>query len=68
MKTSIFSRAVLDGTSLSAKGGAVRSNHRWYALSFSCDLTEDLMKAQSFKYELGEEISKDKWDDLGLWP
>ncbi len=68
MKTSIFSRAVLDGTSLSAKGGAVRSNHRWYALNFNCDLTEDLMKARTFKYELGQEIPKDQWDDLGLWP
>src|SRR4051812_3844786 len=47
MKTSIFSRAVLNGTVLTAKGGAVRANKRWYALSFSCNLTTDFMRATS---------------------
>lgn len=53
MKTSIFSRAVLNGTLLTAKGGAVRANSRWYALSFKCNLTSDYMKATSFSFELG---------------
>ena len=67
MKTSILNQAVLDGTRLAAKGGAVRSGGRWYALSFSCDLTSDLMKATSFSYVLGKEIAERDWEQLGLW-
>lgn len=67
MKTSIFGRAVLDGTTLSANGGAVRVKGHWYAMSFSCTLTGDLLKATTFAYNLGKEIPKPRWDDLGLW-
>jgi hypothetical protein len=67
MKTSIFSQAVLDGTKLTARGGAVRSGGHWYALSFSCDLTSDWMKATSFSFALGPEIAEKDWDRLGLW-
>jgi hypothetical protein len=67
MKTSIFSRAILNGTLLTAKGGAVRANSRWYGLSFTCNLTPDYMKATSFSFELGAEIPKQRWDEYGLW-
>ncbi len=67
MKTSIFRPAVLEGTKLTATGGAVRSAGHWYALNFSCDLTNDWMKATSFVYQLGREIPKADWDRLGLW-
>jgi hypothetical protein len=67
MKTSIFSQAVLEGTRLTAKGGAVKSGNRWYALSFSCDLTANLMKATSFTFTRGAEIPERDWDRLGLW-
>ena len=67
MKTSIFSQAVLEGTKLKAEGGAVRSGPRWYALSFSCDLTANLMKATSFSFTRGAEIPERDWDRLGLW-
>jgi uncharacterized protein DUF930 len=67
MKTSIFGRAVLNGTLLVAKGGAVRANKRWYALSFTCNLTPDLMRGTSFSFQLGAEIPKQRWDDYGLW-
>jgi hypothetical protein len=67
MKTSIFSRAVLDGTLLTAKGGAVRVGDHWYTLSFSCQLTGDYMKATSFSFMLGSEIPRIAWDRLGLW-
>jgi hypothetical protein len=67
MKTSIFGQAVLEGTRLTAKGGAVRAGRRWYALSFSCDLTSDLMKATSFSFTRGAEIPERDWDRLGLW-
>jgi hypothetical protein len=67
MKTSIFGRAVLAGTNLNANGGAVRVKGHWYAMSFSCTLTSDLLKATTFSYELGKEIPKPRWEDLGLW-
>lgn len=67
MKTSIFSPAVLDGTKLTAKGGAVRAAGHWYSLSFSCDLTKDWMKATTFSFSMGREIPEREWEDLGLW-
>ena len=67
MKTSIFSRAVLNGTILVAKGGAVRANNQRYALSFTCNLTPDFMRATSFTFQLGAEIPKQRWDGYGLW-
>jgi hypothetical protein len=67
MKTSIFGPALLEGARLTAKGGAVRAGRRWYALSFSCDLTSDLMKAISFSFTRGAEIPERDWDRLGLW-
>lgn len=67
MKTSIFSPAELAGTRLTAKGGAVRLGNHWRALSFTCDLSTDLMKATSFNYVLGKEIPQPQWEDLGLW-
>jgi hypothetical protein len=67
MKTSIFGRAVLDGTTLTAKGGAVRMKGHWYAMSFTCELTASLLKANSFSYVLGNEIPASRWAELGLW-
>jgi hypothetical protein len=67
MKTSIFRPAVLDGTKLTASGGAVRAGGQWYALSFACDLSKDWMKATSFTYTLGAPIPKADWERLGLW-
>lgn len=67
MKTSIFRPAVLDGTRLTASGGAVRSAGHWYALSFTCDLSSDWMKATSFTFRLGAEIPHTDWERLGLW-
>jgi hypothetical protein len=68
MKTSIFGRAqFVDGTQVKAKGGAVRAKDHWYALKFDCVVTADQMTATSFRYELGQEIPKTEWEDLGLW-
>lgn len=59
--------AVLQGTKLVAKGGAVRASGRWYALDFTCDMTPDLLKAAAFTYVLGKEIPQSDWERLGLW-
>ncbi len=67
MTTLVFSRSVLDGTQLTAKGGGVRADGHWYALSFACQLTSDYMQARTFTYKLGPEIPKKDWDKYGLW-
>ncbi|MBN9248444.1 DUF930 domain-containing protein [Hyphomicrobium sp.] len=67
LKTSILSRATFDGTTVFAKGGAVRANSHWYQVKFTCAVTKDQMKATSFDYEIGPEIPESKWEDLGLW-
>ena len=67
MKTSILQPAQFTGTVVTATGGAVRVKHHWYALKFTCEVTDDLMKAKTFKFELGDEIPKEKWEDYGLW-
>lgn len=67
IKTSITGRAKFTGGEVSTKGGAVRAKSHWYKLKFTCAVSEDQMKALSFKYEVGAEIPEDKWEDLGLW-
>ncbi|OJU22527.1 MAG: hypothetical protein BGN89_19375 [Alphaproteobacteria bacterium 64-6] len=67
MKTSIFRPAVVEGTKLTASGGAVRAAGHWYALSFTCDLSGDWKKATSFSFVLGREIPQGDWERLGLW-
>lgn len=62
-----FNRAKFDGSVVVAKGAAVRANKHWYALTFSCTLSADLLKATDFKFELGDEIPKERWEDVGLW-
>lgn len=67
MKTSILSPSTLQGTLLSAKGGAVRANHHWYAIEFTCRLSDDFLQATSFSFQLGQEIAQNKWETYGLW-
>jgi hypothetical protein len=63
----VFSRAKFDGSIVVAKGGAVRIPEHWFAISFQCAVTDDQMKATSFSYELGNEIPKTSWNEVGLW-
>jgi len=67
LKTSILNPALFDGVAVTAKGAAVHDKDRWFALTFTCVVTKDLLKATSFVYEIGAEIPRDKWEDLGLW-
>ena len=50
-----------------AKGGAFRSQRKWYELSYSCTATPDHMKVISFKYTIGKEIPETQWAGFGLW-
>ncbi len=67
LKTSINGRATFTGKQVTTKFGAVRAKSHWYNIAFTCDVSDDQMKALSFKYEIGKEIPEDRWDDLGLW-
>jgi hypothetical protein len=67
LKTSILNPAELDGTIVTANGAAVHAKDRWYALKFTCAVSKDLLKATSFAYEIGQEIPREKWEDLGRW-
>jgi hypothetical protein len=62
-----FGAAVIKGTTVTAKGGAIRAKHKWYELSFECTTTPDFMKALTFTYKIGAEIPKAKWEQIGLW-
>ena len=59
--------AVIAKNTVVAAGGALRSNKKWYALSYNCTTSPDDMKAVAFSYKLGAEIPQEKWDGYGLW-
>lgn len=63
----IFKRSKFEGSSVSAKGAAVRAGGHWYALSFNCTVSQDQLKAVEFTFELGKEIPPDTWEEVGLW-
>jgi hypothetical protein len=71
LMTSVSGRAVVRGNVVSAAHAAVRINvnakSHWYRLKFDCEVSDDHVKALSFKYELGPEIPAEEWPDLGLW-
>ena len=67
VKTSGRSRAAFKNNVVTANGGAVRANHRWYALKYKCAVTADQMKATSFDFQLGAEIPEEEWENYGLW-
>jgi hypothetical protein len=52
---------------LVAKGAAVRSRGKWYALSYTCSADAEHLKVTSFTYKLGAEIPEGKWAGYGLW-
>ncbi len=65
--TTIQKPAVFKDNVVIAKGGAVRAKNRWYFLDFTCAVSADQMKANTFDYKLGSEIPEAKWEDFGLW-
>jgi hypothetical protein len=71
LMTSVSGRAAVRGNIVSAAHAAVRTNvqakSHWYRLKFDCEVSDDHVKAFSFKYQLGPEIPAEDWPDLGLW-
>ena len=68
IETGAVSNAVVAGTKVTAKGGAIRAKHKWYKLTFDCTVTGDQMKATAFTYTIGAEIPEAQWEKVGLWP
>jgi hypothetical protein len=66
VKTGARSRAVFKNNVVTANGGAVRANHRWYALKYKCAVTADQMKGTSLDFQLCAEIPAE-WENYGLW-
>jgi len=67
LKTGVAGAAVIDGSVVTGKGGAVHAKGRWYALKFTCVVTSDAMRATAFTYEVGQVIPEAKWEAYGLW-
>ena len=63
-----FADPVLRGTKISAPGGAVRSNGKWYRLSYTCETNSEGLEVISFAYQLGAEVPRREWDAHFLVP
>jgi len=67
LMTSAAGRAVVKGAIVIANHAAVRARNHWYILKFNCEVSDDHVKARSFKYEIGTEIPQQQWEEFGLW-
>lgn len=61
------SEVYVNKNTVEAKGGAFRSRHKWYGLSFTCTASPKSMKVLSFKYKISGEIPESKWAAYRLW-
>lgn len=58
---------VIDGDTITVKGGALRSHGRWHSLSYNCTATPDHMTVLHFDYVLGPYIPQSEWETYGLF-
>jgi hypothetical protein len=63
-----FSDVSVKGTTVVARGAAIRSRGAWYRLSYSCRTTADGLGIEAFDYTLGAKIPKSDWDAHQLYP
>ena len=63
-----FADPVLRGSKISAPGAAVRSNGKWYRLSYTCETNAEGLEVISFAYQLGAEVPRGEWDAHFLVP
>lgn len=66
-KSDVTSRPSHSGDTITASGGAFRSNGQWYALSYVCQGTPDHLHVTNLHYKIGSTIPESKWASLGLW-
>ncbi|QFI68541.1 DUF930 domain-containing protein [Sinorhizobium alkalisoli] len=46
---------------MSANGGAFRSQRKWYAVDFKCEVSSETTAVVSFSYAIGKAIPKSEW-------
>lgn len=63
-----FTDPVLRGSKITAPGGAIRSNGKWYRLSYACETNADGLDIVAFAYQLGGEVPRREWDAHYLVP
>lgn len=63
-----FADPVLRGSKISAPGGAIRSNGKWYRLSYTCETNAEGLEVVAFAYQLGAEVPRREWDAHFLVP
>jgi hypothetical protein len=63
-----FADPVVRGNQIRAPGGAVRSDGKWYRLSYVCETSPDGLDVKSFAYTLGAEVPRSEWDEHYLVP
>lgn len=63
-----FADPVLRGSKISAPGGAIRSNGKWYRLAYTCETNAEGLDVTSFAYQLGTEVPRQEWDAHFLVP
>jgi hypothetical protein len=66
-KSDVSSPPQHTGDNMKANGAALRSKGKWYALTFVCNGTADHLRVLSFSFQIGAEVPKSRWADLGLW-
>jgi hypothetical protein len=63
-----FANPLIQGNSIKAPGAAVRSDGKWFHVSYACQTSEDGLSIESFTYSLGSSISRDIWAEHYLVP
>ncbi|WP_246660680.1 MULTISPECIES: DUF930 domain-containing protein [unclassified Tardiphaga] len=63
-----FTDPILRGSKITAPGGAIRSNGKWYRLSYTCKTNADGLDVVAFAYQLGGEVPRREWDAHYLVP
>ncbi|OCW57236.1 hypothetical protein AWJ14_13050 [Hoeflea olei] len=54
--------ADLEGLTLRAEGGAIRSDRHWFRIGFSCEVSPDLTAVRAFDFALGDPIPESEWE------
>jgi hypothetical protein len=52
-----FVPPVAAGSSFTVKGGAFRSDGKWYALAYACTLSQDMDAVTAFSYRIGADVT-----------
>ncbi|WP_421700405.1 DUF930 domain-containing protein [Ancylobacter sp.] len=56
----------LEGAVFTARGGAFRSQRRWYEVSYRCELDPPLRKVVGFAFHVGSAIPREDWASYNL--